>query len=225
MVSVSEAISSRRSSRAFLTRPVEEALLRNILEVARYAPSSGNVQPWRLYVLAGSELKQLNTAVAGTLSHKPRGEGMGYPIYPQNLKPAYQARRSRCAEDLYRTLGVGREDKAGRAKQFARNFTFFDAPVGMILAVDRSLGAAQWADLGIFVQTLLLLAHERGLATCAQACWTLLHRTVERQIDMPAEMMIFCGIAVGYPDLSHPINSLRTERATVEEIAEFRGFA
>lgn len=225
MVSVSQAVRERRSRRAFLDRPIGEDVMRDIVDTARYSPSSGNVQPWMLHVLAGSDLLQLKEAVAITLSQQPRGEGMGYPIYPEDLKPAYQARRSQCAEDLYRTLGVHRQDKTGRARQFARNFTFFDAPVGMILSIDRTLGAAQWADLGIFIQTLLLLAHERGLATCAQACWTLVHQTVERQLDIPSERMIFCGIAIGYPDLTHPINSLETERASCDEIAEFRGFA
>jgi nitroreductase len=149
---------------------------------------------------------------------------MGYPIYPENLKACYQARRAKCAEDLYVTLNVARDDRVGRGKQFARNFTFFNAPVGMILTVDRTMGAGQWADLGMFLQTLMLLAEEHGLATCAQACWTLVHKTVERQLDLPDDLMVFCGIALGYADHEHPINTLRTDREPLSEIAEFRGF-
>lgn len=221
---VFEAVKSRHSTRAYQPRSVDEGLLREILDAARYSPSSGNLQPWKLIVLAGGHLQTLKDEVAHTLSLHPRGEGMGYPIYPENLKPIYQARRSKCGEDLYATLGVPRDDKAGRGKQFSKNFKFFDAPVGMILAVDRSMGAGQWADLGMFLQTVMLLAQERGLATCAQACWTLVHKTVERQLELPEELMVFCGIALGYPDAEHPINTLRTERASLGEIAEFRGF-
>ncbi|MBK4999678.1 nitroreductase [Pseudomonas sp. S31] len=225
MSAVMHAVRERHSTRAFLARPVEEALLRQIIEAALYSPSSGNLQPWHLQALSGDALARLKQAVALTLTANPRGEGMGYPIYPADLEPRYQARRAKCAEDLYATLGVERDDRAGRAAQFARNFTFFDAPVGMILSIDRSLGSAQWADLGMFLQTLLLLAHEQGLATCAQACWTLVHQTLQRELQLPMGAMVFCGVAVGYADPLHPINRLRTERVALGEMAEFRGFA
>ncbi|RFQ06071.1 nitroreductase [Pseudomonas putida] len=224
MGSVFEAVRNRHSTRAFQQRPVDEGLLRDIVDAARYSPSSGNLQPWRLIVLAGGHLQTLKDEVAHTLALHPRGEGMGYPIYPENLKTTYQARRAKCGEDLYATLGVARDDKAGRGKQFSKNFTFFGAPVGMILAVDRSMGAGQWADLGMFLQTLMLLAQERGLASCPQACWTLVHKTIERHLELPEELMVFCGVALGYPDAEHPINTLRTERASLDDIAEFRGF-
>ncbi|WP_462402389.1 nitroreductase [Pseudomonas sp. Marseille-QA0332] len=224
MSAVKHAVMNRHSIRAFLPREVDEALVREIVDTARYSPSSGNLQPWKLYVLAGSSLFRLKGEVADTLARHPRGEGMGYPIYPPDLKSDYQARRVKCGEDLYATLNVARDDRIGRGKQFARNFTFFDAPVGMLLAVDRSMGQGQWADLGMFLQTLMLLAQERGLATCAQACWTLVHETVERQLDLPEELMVFCGISLGYADPEHPINTLRTEREPLSAIAEFRGF-
>ncbi|MFJ4453154.1 nitroreductase [Pseudomonas sp. NPDC089392] len=224
MSAVKHAVMNRHSSRAFLPREVDEALVREIVDTARYSPSSGNLQPWKLYVLAGSSLSRLKGEVADTLARHPRGEGMGYPIYPPDLKADYQARRVKCGEDLYATLKVARDDRIGRGKQFARNFTFFDAPVGMLLAVDRSMGQGQWADLGMFLQTLMLLAQERGLATCAQACWTLVHETLERQLELPEELMVFCGISLGYADPEHPINTLRTEREPLSAIAEFRGF-
>ncbi|WP_419709684.1 nitroreductase [Pseudomonas sp. NFX224] len=224
MSAVMHAVKNRHSTRAFLPRAVDEALVREIIDAARYSPSSGNLQPWKLIVLSGGSLQQLKKEVAHTLAQSPRGEGMGYPIYPENLGAAYQARRAQCGEDLYATLNVARDDRSGRAKQFAKNFTFFGAPVGMLLAVDRGMGAGQWADLGMFLQTIMLLAHERGLATCAQACWTLVHKTVERHLELPDELMVFCGIALGYSDPEHPINSLRTARAPLDELAEFRGF-
>ncbi|NWL45032.1 nitroreductase family protein [Pseudomonas hunanensis] len=225
MSPVAQTVKNRHSTRAFLSQGVDESVLREVIEAARYAPSSGNLQPWRLYVLTGHDLAQLKEQAAITLSANPHGEGMGYSIYPRSLKPEYQSRRGKCAEDLYATINVTREDREGRAKQFARNFTFFDAPVGMILAIDRSMGRAQWADLGMYLQTLMLLAQERGLATCAQACWTLVHETVQRQLRLPDELMVFCGVAVGYADTSHAINALRTDREPLEALAEFRGFA
>ncbi|MFJ4443428.1 nitroreductase [Pseudomonas sp. NPDC089422] len=224
MHAVTEAVLHRHSTRAFEPRPVDFDLLRELIDVARYSPSSGNLQPWKVVALTGHALQLLKDEVADTLRRSPRGEGMGYPIYPENLTAEYQARRAQCAEDLYATLGVTRGDREGRGRQFARNFRFFDAPVGIILAVDKSMGSGQWADLGMFLQTLMLLARERGLATCAQACWTLVHQTVERHLELPEELMVFCGIALGYPDTAHPINTLRTERASLDEIAEFRGF-
>lgn len=224
MSAVMHAVKNRHSTRAFLPRAVDEGLLREILETARFSPSSGNLQPWKLYVLAGSSLTSLKEEVGRTLAREPRGEGMGYPIYPQDLKAEYQARRVKCGEDLYATLDVARDDRVGRGRQFARNFTFFDAPVGMLLAVDRSMGQAQWADLGMFLQTLMLLSQERGLATCAQACWTLVHKTVERHMGLSEDMMVFCGISLGYADSEHPINTLRTEREPLSGIVDFRGF-
>ncbi|MGE7963227.1 nitroreductase [Pseudomonas sp. NPDC089918] len=224
MSAVTHAIQNRHSTRAFLKRPVEEGLIREIIDIARFSPSSGNLQPWSLIVLSGDDLSQLKEEVDQTLAQSPKGEGMGYPIYPENLKAQYQARRAKCGEDLYATLNVSRDDRPGRAKQFARNFSFFDAPVGMVLAVDRSMGHGQWADLGMFLQTLMLLAHERGLGTCAQACWTLVHKTVERHLELPEELMVFCGIALGYADNEHPINTLRTEREPLSEFTQFKGF-
>ncbi|WP_110972773.1 nitroreductase [Pseudomonas huaxiensis] len=224
MSSVMHAVINRRSTRAFLDRPVAEALLREIVDGARHSPSSGNLQPWKLYVLTGAHLRRLKGEVARTLAQHPRGEGMGYAIYPQDLKPPYQTRRAKCGEDLYATLNIAREDRQGRQQQFARNFRFFDAPVGLFLAVDRSMGQGQWADLGMFLQSLMLLAHERGLATCAQACWTLVDQTVERQLELPDELMLFCGLSLGYADPEHPVNTLRTDREPLAAIAEFRGF-
>lgn len=225
MSTVAHAVKNRHSTRAFLPRAVDPDLLRDIFDTARFSPSSGNLQPWKLWALAGTPLFQLKEQVRSALAEHPRGEGMGYAIYPQNLKEAYQQRRVQCAEDLYATLDIRRDDRAARGQHFARNFTFFDAPVGLLLAVDRSMGQGQWADLGMYLQTLMLLAQERGLATCAQACWTLVHNTVERQLEMPEELMVFCGIALGYADAAHPVNTLRTRREPLDQMVEFRGFS
>jgi nitroreductase len=126
---------------------------------------------------------------------------------------------------MYAIVGIARESKIGRLMQFARNFDFFGAPVGMILSIDRSMEPGQWADVGIFLQSLLLLAHERGLATCPQAAWAAMHKTVRAHLGLPDELMVYCGISLGYADAAQPINSLTIDRAPLSDIAELRGFA
>jgi nitroreductase len=225
MSTVTQAISERRSARAYLNQPVSADLVRDIIEIARRTPSSSNMQPWRLSVMAGSDLNRLKGAVRQSLSANPAAEGSEYRIYAANLKDPYNRRRIKCAEDLYGTIGISRDNKMARLMQFAKNFDFYGAPVGMILSIDRSMEQGQWADVGMFLQSILLLAHERGLSACPQAAWAAMHRTVRAHLTLPEEYIVFCGISLGYADLSQPINGLVTERASFEEIAEMRGFA
>ncbi len=221
---VTEAVATRMSCRAFLPTPVPEVTVREILEAARQAPSGGNLQPWHVYALTGAPLAELRATVRSRLPQNPRGEDPEYDIYPQNLGEPYRSRRYKCGEDMYATIGVPREDKMRRLLQFARNYAFFDAPVGLLFYVDRQMGPPQWADVGMFMQTVMLLARERGLHTCAQEAWSVWHRTVGEFLGVPAELMLFAGMALGYRDESAPINALRTDRAALEEIAVFRGF-
>jgi nitroreductase len=225
MTSVTDALKARHSTRGFLNRPVTADLVRDIIAVARHAPSSSNMQPWRLAAMAGEDLGRLKVAVRRSLTANPMGEGAEYKIYAPSLKEPYNARRRKCAEDMYATVGIARDNKLGRLMQFARNFDFFGAPVGMILSIDRTMEPGQWADLGIFLQSLLLVAHERGLATCPQAAWAAMHKTVRAHLELPDEMMVYCGISLGYADPSQPINGLVIDRAPLEDIADLRGFA
>ncbi len=225
MTSVTQALLERRSARAFLNRPVPAGLIREIIDVARRTASSSNMQPWRLAVMAGADLDRLRGAVRQSLAANPTAEGSEYRIYAPNLKDPYNRRRIRCAEDLYGTIGIARENKMARLMQFARNFDFYGAPVGMILSIDRTMEQGQWADVGMFLQSVLLLAHERGLAACPQAAWAAMHKTVRAHLALPEEFIVFCGISLGHADPAQPINGLVTERAALEEIAELRGFA
>lgn len=225
MISVTDALLERRSTRAFLDRPVAARLVRDVIDIACRAPSSSNMQPWRLVAMTADDLDRLKAAVRQSLTANPMGEGSEYKIYPPDLKEPYNGHRRKCAEDMYATIGLPRENKIGRLMHFARNFDFFGAPVGMILSIDRAMEPGQWADLGIFLQSLLLLAHERGLATCPQAAWAAMHKTVRAHLGLPDELMVYCGISLGYADPTQPINSLRTDRASFAEIAELRGFA
>jgi nitroreductase len=223
-MNVVEAIDSRMSCRAYLSTPVPVATLRAILDAARRAPSGGNLQPWRVYALTGAPLAELLRQVRGKLFEHPRGEGSEYDVYPAGLGEPYRSRRYKCGEDLYATIGVAREDRPARLRQFARNYAFFDAPVGLFFYIDRQMGPPQWSDLGMYMQSVMLLARDHGLHTCPQEAWSVWYRTVGGFLQSPPEFMLFSGMALGYRDDSAPINRLRTDRAPLEEFAELRGF-
>ncbi|HTW39037.1 MAG TPA: nitroreductase [Steroidobacteraceae bacterium] len=223
-MNVSEAIDTRMSCRAFLSTPVPQATIRRILDTASRAPSGGNLQPWFVYVLTGEPLEALVSKVRAKAIEQPLGEGTEYNIYPPNLKEPYRSRRFKCGEDLYALIGIGREERERRLKQYARNYELFGAPVGLFFAVDRIMGQDQWADIGMFMQNIMLLAREHGLHTCPQESWAGWHKTVGEFLKMPPERMLFCGMSLGYRDESAPINRLRTDRAPLEEFATLLGF-
>ncbi|MCF8470453.1 MAG: nitroreductase [Parvibaculum sp.] len=223
-MNVSDALKSRMTCRAFLPKPVPEATVRQILEAAKHAPSGGNLQPWHVYVLTGDRLKDFLAIIAAKQAENPFGEGTEYDVYPKAITEPYKARRSKCGEDLYASIGVAREDKEGRMNQFMRNFRFFDAPVAMFFAIDRQMGQCQWSGLGMFIQSAMLAAREHGLHSCAQEAWAVWHKTVAEFVGMPDDLMLFCGMGLGYMDESAPINQLRTERAPLEEFASISGF-
>ena len=220
-MNVSDALTSRIACRAFKPDPVSRETVRSILGAARQAPSGGNLQPWHVFVLTGPALAGLISDVAERSVTTPRGVQTQYDVYPKGLKQPYADRRFKCGEDLYATLGIAREDKAGRIGQFMRNFSFFGAPVGLFFYLDRTMGPPQWADTGIFLQSVMLMAREHGLHTCPQEAWAQWHEAVAAHVDPPDAWMLFCGMALGYMDEEAPVNRLRTERAAVDEIATF----
>jgi nitroreductase len=220
--SVSAAIDTRMSCRAFLPTPVPGGLVQQILEAAKRAPSGGNLQPWHVYVLTGAKLATFLELIRAGLKVHPQGEGTEYDIYPKQLPDPYNARRFKCGEDVYAVAAkIARENKAARMQLFARNYEFFGAPVGLFFAIARCMGPGQWADLGMFMQNIMLLAREHGLNTCAQESWALWHKTIAGYLQMPSELMLFCGMALGYGDESEAINTARTERAPLTEFATF----
>lgn len=222
---VSEALESRMSCRAFLPDPVPEATLRQILTLASRAPSGGNLQPWFVDALSGAPLTALVERIRALVPQYPLGYPSEYPVYPSPLGEPYRTRRFQNGEELYATIGLSRADKAARLRQYARNFAGFDAPVMLFISIDRSMGSAQWSDLGMFMQSVMLLAREHDLHTCPQESWSGWYREVTEAVALPANRMLFSGIAVGYRDESASINRLRTTRAPLEEFASFRGFA
>ncbi len=216
---VAEAVRRRISTRAFKPDPVPGHLLRELLELAHRAPSGGNLQPWRVYALGGAPLAEFKALIAATPMEEPE-----YDVYPPNLWEPMRTRRFVCGEDLYASIGIPREDRPARFRQLARNAEFFGAPAGLFVCVDRKVGPPQWSDLGMFMQTLMLLATERGLATCAQEFWARYPKTVASFVGLTDDHMVFSGMAIGYPDESHPINQWRTRRDPFETWCEMRGF-
>lgn len=221
---VREAVASRYSCRAFLPTPVPEATIREIVECAARAPSGGNLQAWRIYVIAGERVEALKKLLEPRMSELPKGEGGEYQIFPTNLKEPYRSRRFGVGELLYRSIGVPREDRPARYRQYARNFQFFGAPVGLFFAIDRTMLPAQWADIGGLIQTVMVLARGYGLHTCPQQAWITWQRTVRDFLQLPDDLMLFCGMALGHQDTSAPINSWRSPREPLESYASFQGF-
>jgi nitroreductase len=214
---VSEAVDKRKSVRKFRSDPVSDETMRSLLEDASRAPSGGNVQPWRIYVVNGESIPRMKDFLAT----QPPLDAPEYEIYPQGLTEPYRTNRFTIGEQMYATMGIEREDKEGRRRQFAANNDFFDAPAALFCFVDRQMGPPQWSDLGMFLQTFMLLAVERGLSTCAQEYWSVRHKAVSAFVDAPDNEMLFCGMAIGYADESAPINSLRSERMPLQQWATF----
>ena len=218
---VSDALASRKSVRAFTDAPVDPAVIRRVLTTASRAASGGNLQPWHVDVVGGAELDALKAIMRDRLAKGP--ETPEYAIYPEVLGDAYKARRFAVGEAMYAAIGVPREDKAGRMRWFMRNFQFFDAPLALFTTVARTMGPPQWSDLGMFLQSVMLLLREEGLDSCAQECWAIYPETIRNFLGTPPERMLFCGMAIGHRDPDAAVNALVTDRAPLAEFATFRG--
>lgn len=213
---VAEAIVARRSVRGFLEREVDPALLKDLAIRAARAATGGNIQPWHVDIVHGQSMARLKTIMAGKIERRET-ETPGYDIYPREMDDRYRQRTFAIGEEMYGRLGIPREDKKARAIWFARNFQFFGAPAAYFVTVDRRMGPPQWSDLGMYLQNLMLLAVEHGLATCPQECWAVYPKTVEAFLEVPEERMLFCGMAIGYEDADDPANATRSARAPEEE--------
>jgi nitroreductase len=222
--SVSDALNTRISTRAFLDTPVSEDDLRAILEVARRAASGGNLQPWKVVVVAGEARQRVIDAVSKKLAENPFDDEAAFPVYPEKLWEPYRSRRYELGEDMYALMGVPREDKAARLNWLMQNYQFFGAPVGLFFVIDERMNPNQWAHLGMFMMSLALVAQERGLATCFQEAWTPHCKTVAQALGVESPDQVYCGMALGHADPDAPVNKLRAKRASVDEIARFEGF-
>jgi len=222
---VFEAVDSRIACRWFLDKPVDPTIVRTLIEKAARAASGGNLQPWRIYALAGAPLAEIKRRVAARIAdHDPRHDDAEYPIYPKTMWEPYRSRREAHGVQLYGALGIARDDAQGRLDQYKRNFQFFNAPVALFITIERKLGPGQWADLGGYIHALMFLARGVGLDTCPQESWARMHATVGEFLAIPPSHMLFCAVAIGYGDHSHPANSFRSPRASLEEFCTFVGF-
>jgi nitroreductase len=220
MMTVEEAVAGRRSIRAFLPTPVPRELIERVLRTAGRAPSGSNVQPWRVWVLEGAAREEI---VREAVSRYDRGEvgQREYNYYPVKWREPYLARRRACGWGLYGTLGIAREEKARMHAQHARNYCFFDAPVGLIFSIDRDLEKGSWLDTGMFLQSIMVAARQFGLETCPQAAWLTYWEMLQRRLRIPPEQTIVCGMALGYPDPAAKVNTFTPERMPVSEFVTF----
>lgn len=218
---VDEAILSRRSVRAFLPKMVEDQTIRDILEVARWAPSGTNMQPWKAYVTKGKTKQKIADAILNSGIRAEKIEWDEYKYYPDQFFEPYLTRRRTVGFGLYNALGIGRREVERMREQHDRNFVFFDAPVGLLFTIDRRLNAGSWVDLGMMLQNVMVAARGRGLHTCPQAAFAPYHKQIRPIIGMGDEEILVCGIALGYEDPSKPENQFRSERAPLEEWVSF----
>lgn len=214
---VSEAINSRQSIRAFTDQEVSDELIQRLLEKSARAASGGNLQPWKIFVINNETMINfLKFQEDWTDPETP-----AYDIYPENLSEPYKTSRYEVGAEMYSILDIDRDDKEGRFKQMLENFKFFGAPSAFFCFVDRQMGRPQWSDLGMFLQNFMLLAKEVGLDTCPQEAWAIKQESVTAFVKAPDELMLFCGMAIGYKDDEAKINKLRTERRPFEDWATF----
>ena len=214
---VSEAVAKRSSVRSFLDKSISTELIKDLLTKSSRAASGGNLQPWKIFVINNSAMNDfLKFQKSWTEPEVP-----AYDIYPQKLKEPYRTSRFELGEQMYEILGIGREDKQARLAQVMENFRFFGAPCAFFCFVDRQMGPPQWSDLGMFLQTFMLLAKEAGIDTCAQEAWSIKHDSVSKFVNAEDSDILFCGMAIGYKDEAAAVNSLKSERRPLNEWAKF----
>ncbi|MDC1325995.1 nitroreductase [Gammaproteobacteria bacterium] len=216
-MNVQEAVLSRRSIRAFTNTLVDNQTIKELLELSSRAANGGNIQPWKIFVLNNESMSKFKDFQKNWTDP----ETPSYDIYPSKLKEPYRTSRFELGEQMYALLGIGREDKEGRLNQVMQNFNFFGAPAAIFCFVDRQMGHPQWSDLGMFIQTFMLLAQEKGIDTCAQEAWSLKNDSVSKFVGSNIDDMLFCGVAIGYKDSEAPINNLKSTRRPLEEWASF----
>ncbi|WP_262706275.1 MULTISPECIES: nitroreductase [Streptomyces] len=218
---VYEAVMSRRAVRGFTDAPVPREALERVLSAAARSPSGGNLQPWRAYVVTGDPLAELKKRTAERVAAEDRGDEREYPMYPPQLSSPYRERRAEAAERRYAALGIPRDDQRARHGAVAANWDCFGAPAALFCYLDRRMGPAQWADAGMYLQTVMVLLRAEGLHSCAQMAWSVYRRTVAEVVSPPAGLILFCGMSIGYEDVGVPY--ARTERAPLAETVTFLG--
>ncbi|MEQ1498327.1 MAG: nitroreductase [Novosphingobium sp.] len=223
-MNVTEAVASRRSIRQYLDQPVDQAVLLRVLEKAQNAPSGGNTQPWNAVMLTGEPLAKLVDLVAETIPQGLAAYSAEYPIYPAELEGRYANSRFGVGEAMYKALEIPREDKAQRLDMFRNNFRAFGAPVLMLVHTPRYMGLPQWSDIGMWLQTVLLLLREEGLDSCAQEAWAVYQKQIREVTDIPEDHIFFCGVSIGWGDRDAAINQFPVPRVALDQALRWEGF-
>ena len=215
-----DAIHKRQSIRSFKDREVSQETVREILNISKFAPSGGNTQPWKVYVLNQNIMKELESAILHNLdngiSEKPN-----FSIYPQPMSDHLKNRVKECGKLMYGALEIKKDDIEGRLNQLKQNFSFFGAPVGMLITVEKEVDLNGWGHVGHFIQNLWLSSIKFGLGTCLQESWSMYPETVQKITNYNKTEILWCGVALGYPNNDHPINNYRTPREDIENFAKF----
>ncbi|MFM2054011.1 MAG: hypothetical protein RL456_2048 [Pseudomonadota bacterium] len=222
---VDDAITSRRSIRAYLPEPVARETIEAILRVAARAPSGTNTQPWKVHVLTGEPLARLGRRILAAHDDPEQAAAHTeeYAYYPTQWVSPYIDRRRKVGWDLYGLLGIAKTDRARMHAQHGRNYVFFDAPVGLIFTIDRVMQQGSWLDYGMFLQSIMVAARGHGLDTCPQAAFTQYHALIADELGLGAHEMVVCGMALGRADPAAVENTLVTEREPVAGFARFHG--
>ena len=221
---VIDAIKNRISTRAFLDEPISKEAIYEILDIARYSPSSSNLQPWETIVVTGSEKEAISKLALETMMANPSGEDDEYPIYPKDLPQKFHERRANVGKAMYGLMGIERDDAAARQNWAIDNFNFYGAPVAIFFTIDRLHGRNQWASLGMFMQTVCLVAQAKGYGTCMQEIWAQVRKSLHTHLELDSGKVIYAGLALGVADTSKPVNTIRTERESVDDFSRFIGF-
>lgn len=223
VAAVDAAITSRHSVRAYLPTPVPRQMIEEILQVASRAPSGTNIQPWKVHVLTGGAKQTLSAKILDAFNDPAvaatHTDDYGY--YPKEWRSPYIERRRKMGWDMYGLLGIQKGDKARMHVQHGRNFTFFDAPVGLIFTIDRVMQQGSWLDYGTFLQNIMIAARARGLHTCPQVAFMQFHKIILEYLGVPPEQMLVCGMSLGHADPAAIENTLVTDREPVSAFAEF----
>jgi nitroreductase len=226
---VDHAITSRHSVRAFLNQPVEQQLIKDILSVASRAPSGTNTQPWKVYVVTGQKRDEMVKRVCDAqiaVAQNPQLAAQyqeTFAYYPKNWVSPFIDRRRENGWGLYGLLGIQKGDKEKMTLQHLRNFQLFDAPVGLFFTTNKAMGIGSKMDISMMLQNVMIAAKARGLDTCPQAAWNHFHPIVLDIVGALDDEELVCGIALGYADPEHIINTFITPRVPVEEFAVFLG--
>jgi len=219
-MNVNDALNFRKSTRAFTDQKVDEALIRKILTAAACAPSGVNSQPWEVVVLSGEKKLYLQEKIESAFRGGQKAN-MDYSYYPNEWKSPFKDRRKECGLLMYKTLGIGREDRDRQTDQWAANYRAFDAPVMMLFMMDKIMEAGSFMDFGMFLQSIMLSAVSEGLATCPQAALGEYPDIIREEFGYSDDMIVMCGMAMGYEDESALVNSYRTSRENIDNFTQF----